>query len=67
MQRDDLSDIRTSLAELQRATGRIEGRLEEFGELNLRVRKLENKQHFYSGIAAVIGSLVTIFVKPHLG
>jgi hypothetical protein len=64
---NDLSDIRTALADLQRTMGRVEGRLEDFGELHVRVRRLENRQHFYSGIAAVVGSIAGMFVKPHLG
>ena len=56
----------TILSELQRSVGRIEGKLDIFIDemkdrdeastaLELRLRKVENRQHWYSGIVGTAG------------
>jgi hypothetical protein len=66
-----------SETELQRTVGRIEGKLDTFiaqmghqdnrtTELEVRTRKLENRQHWYGGVAAAIGALVGA-VGGHVG
>lgn len=60
----------SDLAELNRAIGRVEGKLDTFIEqmktqderatnVEVRMRKVENRQHWYSGVAAAIGMLIT--------
>lgn len=54
------------LTDLHRSVGRIEGKLDTFisqmathdvrtTDLEVRTRKVENRQHWYSGVAAAIG------------
>lgn len=47
------------LHEIQRSIGRIEGKLDQLikdnDNLEPRMRKVENKQHYYGGAAAMIG------------
>jgi hypothetical protein len=69
----DLSDIRSALADLQRSTGRIEGSLDSLRKngdridrLEVRVRKVELWQRFYSGGVAVVGICAGFFVKGKL-
>lgn len=58
-----------SIPDLQRTVGRIEGKLDTFikqmevqdrrtTDLEIRTRKVENRQHWYSGAGAVIGALL---------
>lgn len=58
--------------EIQRALGRIEGQLGTFidqmkvqdsrtTELEVRTRKLENRQHWYSGAGAIVGVILGVF------
>lgn len=62
----------TTHVELQRAVGRIEGKLDAFikqmesqdnrtTELEVRTRKVENRQHWYSGAGAIAGMLIGVF------
>lgn len=65
------------MEELQRALGRVEGKLDTFiaqmasqddrtTELEVRMRRVENRQHWYSGIGATLGMLAGFFIgKPH--
>lgn len=61
-----------SVPELQRTVGRIEGKLDTFiqqmaiqdkrtTDLEVRTRKVENRQHWYSGVAAAVGVLLGMF------
>jgi len=65
----DLAEIRKALAELQRSTGRIEEAVTALKEgdrdRERRLRRVENKQHWYSGAAAVVGAVVAYFTKAH--
>lgn len=69
----ELAEIRSGVSELTRATGRIEGSLQSiesgmaahnlrdeklFDAIEKRLRKVENRQHWYSGVGAVIGILI---------
>jgi hypothetical protein len=67
----------SELAELQRSVGRVEGKLDTFiaqmaqqddrtTDLEVRTRKVENRQHWYSGAAAVIGTLLGFGVEHGL-
>lgn len=67
----------SELAELQRSVGRIEGKIDTFinqlkvqderhGHLDTRVRKVEGRQHWYSGVAAAVGAALGIVAKAHL-
>ena len=62
------------LGDLRVQTARIEGKIDDFLEqiktqgnrsegLEVRMRKLENRQHWYSGAAAGIGGIVGAFVE----
>lgn len=64
------------LSELQRAVGRIEGKIDNFieqmkvqddrhGKLDTRVRKVEGRQHWYAGATAMFGALVAYVTKAH--
>lgn len=66
----------TENADLHRAVGRIEGKLDTFitqmkaqddrtTDLEVRTRKVEGRQHWYSGAAAVVGGLIAYFTKAH--
>lgn len=63
------------IAELQRSLGRVEGKLdalidattahetrreERFNGVEQRIRKVEARQHWYSGAAAAIGALLGV-------
>lgn len=61
-----------SESELQRTVGRIEGKLDTFiaqmathdertTRLEVRAGKIENRQHWYSGVGATIGLLLGAF------
>lgn len=61
-----------SVPELQRTVGRIEGKLDTFiqqmaiqdkrtTDLEVRTRKVENRQHWYSGVAAAVGVALGMF------
>jgi hypothetical protein len=63
---------RTGISEMQRAVGRIEGKMDAFIEqmrihdersakLETRVRAIERWQHFYSGAGAILGALLGAF------
>jgi hypothetical protein len=63
---------RSGLSEMQRAIGRIEGKMDAFIEqmkvqderatkVETRVRGLERWQHFYSGAGAILGALLGAF------
>lgn len=66
----------TDTTEIHRSLGRIEGQLGTFIEqmktqderatnLEVRTRKLEGRQHWYSGAAAVVGMAIAYFTKAH--
>lgn len=57
------------IAELHRSVGRIEGKIDTFiaqmkaqddrtTELEVRTRKVENRQHWYSGLGAALGAIL---------
>jgi hypothetical protein len=65
-----------SEGEVQRSMGRIEGKLDAVldqlkahtdlhGRLEGRVRKVEGRQHWYSGAGAAIGLVLGFFTKAH--
>jgi len=56
----DLADIRERLA-------RIETKLDVIADLEPRVSKLEKWRNMQAGAAALIGSIIGLFVKPHVG
>jgi hypothetical protein len=58
-----------NLEEIFRSVGRVEGKLDAFigqmkvqddrsTNLEVRVRSVENKQHWYAGAGAIIGALL---------
>lgn len=55
--------------ELQRAVGRIEGKLDQSlddtKDHGTRIRGLERKMHWWSGIAAAIGVAIGYVTKQH--
>ena len=64
------------LSELHRTVGRIEGKLDTFiaqmgtqdtrtTDLEVRTRKLEGRQHWYTGVAAAVGAFIAYFTKAH--
>lgn len=67
----------SDMDELQRALGRVEGKLDTFiaqmatqdnrtTELEVRVRRTENKQYWLSGFGSMLGTLAGLFLgKPH--
>jgi hypothetical protein len=56
----DIADIRERLA-------RIETKLDMLVALEPRVRKLEKWKNLQAGAAAIFGSVVTLFVRRHVG
>ena len=68
----------SDLAEIQRSLGRVEGKLDTLiaqqtvqddraTELEIRMRKVESKQHLYAGVAAAVGSIIAYLLpRPHL-
>jgi hypothetical protein len=61
-----IDNLHTLMGELRQTTGRVEGQLGTFiGQMKVqderstehdaRIRKVENRQHWYSGVAAAIG------------
>lgn len=72
----ELTDIRAAMAELNRTMGRIEStavatnqmieRIErQFDNHDKRLRKVENRQHWYAGAGSMIGIAIGYFVKGH--
>ena len=66
------------IADLQVGIARLEGKVDTFLEQmkkqddrtttqEVRIRKVENRQHWYAGAAAGIGALVTAFVEAAFG
>jgi hypothetical protein len=60
--------------DIARSLGRIDAKLEDIKEVlqhgsdkfdrhDVRIRKLENRQHWYAGAAAAIASSVTVALK----
>jgi hypothetical protein len=60
------------LAELHRSVGRIEGKIDAFikqmavadqrtTDLEVRTRKVENRQHWYSGVGTMVGLVAGLF------
>jgi hypothetical protein len=56
----DLADVRERLA-------RIETKLDLLIALEKRLRKLENRQHYWAGAGTVIGGLITLVFKAKIG
>ena len=56
----DLADIRERLA-------RIETKLDAIAELEPRVAKLEKWKNLQAGAAALAGSILGLFARPHMG
>jgi hypothetical protein len=70
--------VPNQIADMHRAIGRMEGKLdsvleerkaerERITEIEGRTRKVENRQHWYSGAGAVLGAIlgaVGVHVKP---
>jgi hypothetical protein len=63
---------RPDLSEIQRSVGRVEGKLDAFigqmkvqddrsTNLEVRVRSVENKQHWYAGAGAILGAVLGAF------
>lgn len=61
-----INELHTTIGELRHTTGRVEGQLGTFiaqmkvqddraTEQDVRIRKVENRQHWYSGVGAAIG------------
>lgn len=74
----ELAEIRTMLAEQNRSLGRIEGALsavkegqatdkEERGHLDRRLRKVENKQHWYAGLGSMLGLIGGVLFGHKIG
>ena len=65
----DLADIRAALADLQRSMGRVEAHVKEAladnRDFDKRIRRVENRQHWYSGAAAAVGAVVAYLTKTH--
>lgn len=66
----------TETTELHRSMGRIEGKLDTFiaqmktqddrtTDLEVRTRKVENRQHWYSGVGAAAGMLLGVLTGGH--
>ena len=66
--KDAVTELTNHVVALSAAAGRIEGKVDTFitqmgiqdarvTELEVRLRKVENRQHWYSGVAAGIGAL----------
>jgi hypothetical protein len=64
-------------ADLHRAVGRIEGKLDTFiaqmeaqdnraTNVEVRLRKVEARQHWYAGAGTVIGAIFAYFTKAHV-
>jgi Ser/Thr protein kinase RdoA (MazF antagonist) len=62
----------SDLTEIHRSVGRIEGKLDALaerfeahdtaaGQVEARVRTVENRQHWYSGAGAVLGAVLGAF------
>jgi hypothetical protein len=74
-----IADMQRGMVEVQRALGRIEGTLNTYVkqmaeqdrrtiDLEVRTRKVENRQHWYSGLGAAGGMLLGAFgIKLHGG
>jgi hypothetical protein len=72
----ELIEIRTLLSEQGRTLGRVEGTLAEMSKaleagkkdsehIEGRLRKVENRQHWYAGGAAVIGAIIAFIFDSH--
>ncbi len=68
----------TELLEIQRALGKIEGKIDTFilqmkvqddrhFGLEKRVRSVENQQYLYAGAAAVLATILSFFIHKIFG
>lgn len=66
----------SEISDLRQTVGRIEGKLDTFitqmgahdvrtTDLEVRTRKMEGRQHWYSGAAAAVGMFFAYFAKGH--
>lgn len=64
----------SELADLQRSVGRVEGKLDAFidqmkvqdnrtTDLEVRQRKVENRQHYWAGAGTLVGAFVGWFAQ----
>ena len=53
----------TDIADLRERLARIETKLDMLIALEKRIRKLENRQHYWAGAGTIVGGLVTLLVK----
>lgn len=66
----------TSLEKLHQDLGRVEGKIDTFiaqmkaqddrtTDLEVRTRKVENRQHWYSGAGFALGAIIDFMVGHH--
>jgi hypothetical protein len=79
--RRSLDDLHKSTGEVQRALGRVEGDLgalrvdvaaarteakDGAAKSDKRLRRVENRQHWYAGAGTIIGAFVGAFFPRHI-
>jgi len=57
----------TEIADVRERLARIETKLDLLVSLEPRVRKLERLRHLQTAVAALLGSLMALLVRPHAG
>ena len=72
-------ELQRSVRDLSQAVGRVEGKIDAFidqmavqdkrtTDLEVRTRKVENRQHWYAGAATIVGGIIGRFIPslvPH--
>jgi hypothetical protein len=57
----------TAIADLRERLARIETKLDALIALEKRLRRVENRQHYWAGAGTIIGAAITLLVKANLG
>ena len=57
----------STIADLRERLARIETKLDALIALEKRLRKVENRMHYWAGAGTIIGGALTLIVKAALG
>ena len=57
----------TAIADLRERLARIETKLDALIALEKRLRRVENRQHYWAGTGTIIGGIITLLIKANLG
>ena len=56
----------SNIADIRERLARIETKLDMLIALDKRIRKVENRQHYWAGAGTIIGGIITLLVKTNI-